>query len=115
MSHLLVNAIKMKQVLVLFCSLWILALAKPQGSPDQSATILKYDNENIGVDGYKFDFETSNGISRNEEGTLKNGGSENEAIEVHGSYTYTDPKTNQKITVTFVADENGYKPQTSIA
>lgn len=89
------------------------SLARPQ-SPDAAATILKYDNENIGVDGYNFAFDTSNGISRQEDGKLQNAGSENEAIAVQGSYSYTDVN-GKKITVNFVADENGYRPQTSIA
>lgn len=90
------------------------ALARPQkGGPDADAVILKYDNDNIGVDGYNFAFETSNGIARQEEGKVANLGSENEAIQVHGSYTYTDV-SGKKITVNFVADENGYRPQTSL-
>lgn len=87
-----------------------MALARPQDS--KTATILKYENENIGVDGYKFAYETSDGISREEEGQLQNAGSENEAIVVRGSYSYKDP-SGKEITVNFVADENGFRPQTS--
>lgn len=88
-----------------------MSLARPQQN-SQDATILRYENENIGVDGYKFAFETSDGIKRDEEGTLQNAGSENEAIAVRGSYSYTDP-SGKVVTVNFVADENGFRPQTS--
>ncbi|KAK9717973.1 hypothetical protein QE152_g23449 [Popillia japonica] len=59
-----------------------ICLAAPQGGGDQAATILRYDNDNIGVEGYKFGFETSNGISHDEEGQLQNAGSENEPQKI---------------------------------
>nr|ABC87268.1 cuticle protein [synthetic construct] len=72
-------------------------------------------NDNIGVDGYKFGFETSNGISHDEEGQLQNAGSENEQMQAHGSFKFTDPASGKTITVTYTADENGYRPSVSIA
>lgn len=55
-----------------------------------------------------FRYETSDGSLREEAAELKNAGSENEALQVHGSYTYvgTDGVTYK---VTYVADENGYR------
>jgi hypothetical protein len=57
-------------------------------------------------------FQTSDGISRNEEGILKNPGTDNEALEVKGSYSYKGPD-GKDITVNFVANENGYQPVVS--
>lgn len=57
-----------------------------------------------------FSFQTSDGIVRNEEGILKNVGTENEALEVKGSYTYKGPD-GKDVTVEFVANENGYQPR----
>lgn len=95
--------------------LFAIALARPQkGGPDADAKILRYDNENIGIDGYNFAFETSNGIAREETAKLNNIGTDNEAIEIHGTYSYTDAN-GKKVTVTFVADENGFRPQTSLS
>lgn len=62
-----------------------------------------------------FSYETSNGISHNEQGTLKNAGSEQEALDVHGEYSYTDEKTGKNVKVTFTADETGYRPHTVIS
>ncbi|KAL7049063.1 hypothetical protein ACKWTF_003578 [Chironomus riparius] len=67
-------------------------------------------NENIGIDGYKFSYETSDGVSRQEEGVLKNAGTEDEAMSVTGSVTWTSPE-GQTFTLTFVADETGYHPE----
>ena len=87
--------------------------AAPQDA--RSATVLRYDNENIGVDGYKYGYETSNGISHDEEGTLQNIGSENESIDVHGSYKYTDEASGKVVTVTYVSGENGFRPKITIS
>lgn len=84
-------------------------LAKPVDD-SANAQILKYENENIGIDGYKFAYETSDGTSHQEEAELKNAGSENEAISVRGSFSWTAPD-GQVYTVTYIADENGFQPQ----
>lgn len=55
-------------------------------------------------------FRTSDGIVRQEQGQLKNAGTENEAIEVRGSFTYKDD-LGAEHTINFLADENGYQPQ----
>lgn len=62
-----------------------------------------------------YSYETSNGISHNQEGQLKNAGSEQEAIDVHGEYSYTDPQTGKNVKVVFTADESGYRPHTVIS
>ncbi|CAH1368729.1 unnamed protein product, partial [Tenebrio molitor] len=94
---------------ILLCALVAASLAAPQQAGE--AKIVRFENENIGVDGYKFSYETSDPISRSEAGELKNAGSEQEAVIVRGEYTYKlpDGKTH---TVTFIADENGYQPHT---
>ncbi|XP_063699345.1 flexible cuticle protein 12-like [Culicoides brevitarsis] len=75
-----------------------------------NAQILKYESDNIGVDGYRFAYETSDGVTRDEEAQLKNVGTENEAISVRGSYSFVAPD-GQTYTVTYVADENGFQPE----
>ncbi|XP_059616146.1 flexible cuticle protein 12-like [Phlebotomus argentipes] len=87
------------------------ALGAPQAVDDsRNAQILRYETDNIGVDGYRYAFETSDGISRQEEAELKNVGTENEAISVRGSYSWVAPD-GQTYTINFVADENGYQPE----
>ncbi|EDW72930.1 uncharacterized protein Dwil_GK17270 [Drosophila willistoni] len=92
----------MKFVIVLV-ALFALASARPD------AEVLK-DVRNVEPESYNYESETSNGISQQESGQLKNVGSEHEAIVVHGSYSWVDEKTGEKFTVTYVADENGFQP-----
>lgn len=94
--------------------------------------VLRYENDNIGVDGYKFAwvdkfetmishndsnllniwnrYEQSDGVSRSEEAVLKNAGTEQEALEVRGVISWTAPD-GEVYTLNFVADENGYHPE----
>lgn len=57
-----------------------------------------------------FSYETSNGISGQESAVLQNAGSENEALAVRGSYSYTGAD-GQQYTVNYVADDNGFQPE----
>ncbi|KAH8303992.1 hypothetical protein KR018_000228 [Drosophila ironensis] len=76
----------------------------------QHATILRYENDNIGVDGYNFGYETSDGVSRQEQAELKNAGTDQEALSVRGSYSWVAPD-GQTYTLHYIADENGFQPQ----
>lgn len=55
-------------------------------------------------------FETSDGISRQEEGHLIDQGTDNEGISVRGSYSYIGDD-NKIYTVNYIADRNGFQPQ----
>lgn len=86
-------------------------LATVSAAPaDSEVLILRNDNANIGVDGYKFGYETSDGVRRDEEGVIKNPGTDAEALSVHGTISWIAPD-GETYTITFVADENGYQPE----
>ena len=53
-----------------------------------------------------FRYETENGIKAQEQGELKDAGSDNEKLSVTGSYSYTDPD-GRLISVQYIADEYG--------
>ncbi|KAF5297781.1 hypothetical protein FQA39_LY11930 [Lamprigera yunnana] len=80
----------------------------PYDSP--TATILRHENNNIGIGNYEFAYvsryQTSDGTSREEKAELKTIGS-NKAVVVQGSYSYVGTD-GQTYTVNYVADENGY-------
>ncbi|XP_050315080.1 flexible cuticle protein 12-like [Anthonomus grandis grandis] len=99
----------MKVVIALF-ALVAVAVAAPQNPADVNAQVLRNELDNIGVDKFSYGYETSNGISAQEQGQLVNPGSENEAIAVRGSFQYTGPD-GQQYSVQYVADENGFQPQ----
>lgn len=58
---------------------------------------------------YAFDFETSNGIKREEVGYLKNP----EEQVMQGQYSYIDPD-GKVVEVSFISDSNGFRPQGSV-
>ncbi|XP_055373343.1 flexible cuticle protein 12-like [Condylostylus longicornis] len=98
----------MKFVIV-FAALFAVAVAVPIDD-SRNAQILRYDNNNIGVDGYNFAFETSDGTSRQEQAELRNIGTEQEAIAVRGSYSWV-ADDGQTYTLNYIADENGFQPE----
>lgn len=57
---------------------------------------------------FHFSYETSNGIRADEQGYLKNPGTNAEAQVMQGSYSYTGPD-GILYTITYIADENGKK------
>ncbi|XP_037044863.1 endocuticle structural protein SgAbd-6-like [Bradysia coprophila] len=94
---------------IVFVAIVAAALAAPVDD-SKDAVILKYENDNIGVDGYKFAYETSDGVSRSEEAELKNPGTEQEALSVRGTITWIAADGVQ-YTLNYIADENGFQPQ----
>ena len=58
---------------------------------------------------YKWSYESGNGIKADEEGSLANAGSENEAIQAKGAYSYKD-NDGKEISLTYVANEEGFQP-----
>ncbi|XP_059216450.1 larval cuticle protein 65Ab1-like [Stomoxys calcitrans] len=91
--------------LIVFAALFAVALAAPR--PD--AEILKSDSD-VGPENYNFAYATSDGVEHQSSGVLNNVGSDHESLAVKGSYSWTDEKTGEKFTVTYVADENGFQP-----
>lgn len=86
------------------------ALALPR--PQEDVVITKETpSDNIGLGGYNYGYELSNGQYHGESAQLTNAGTENEALAVRGSYGWVDPVTNQRFDITYVADENGFHPQ----
>ncbi|KAJ8732070.1 hypothetical protein PYW08_014800 [Mythimna loreyi] len=73
--------------------------------------IIKQQQE-VNFDGsYQYSYETGNGIAAQEQGYLKNAGQKDlEAQVAQGSFTYTSPE-GIPISLTYVADENGFQPQ----
>ncbi|KAG8333434.1 hypothetical protein J6590_000582 [Homalodisca vitripennis] len=73
--------------------------------------IIRFDKEQS-IDGsYRASYETGNNIVAEETGFLKNVGvKDQEALVQHGSYSYTSPD-GTVITVTYTADEGGFRAE----
>lgn len=92
-------------------ALCLVAAASAQLRGQDVVIIKETPSDNIGVGGYSFGYDLSDGQSRQETAELKNAGSENAFIVMRGSYSYIDPVTGQLYTVNYVADENGFRAE----
>lgn len=81
--------------------------APPQSSQD--AQVVRFDSD-VQPEGYKFVVETSDGKLHQEEGQLKDVGTDHEAMVVRGTFSYVGDD-GQTYTVNYVADENGFQPE----
>ncbi|XP_055707881.1 endocuticle structural glycoprotein SgAbd-2-like [Phlebotomus papatasi] len=79
-------------------------------SRDANAVILKHIYEPNPDGSYVYSYETSNGIRADQQGYLKNPGTQIEAQVMQGSYSYTGPD-GVVYTVKYIADENGFRAE----
>ncbi|KAL4706508.1 hypothetical protein ACJJTC_015706 [Scirpophaga incertulas] len=93
----------------LFVVLTIVAVACAAPQNPQDVEILRYDINNGGLDAYNFAWELSDGTRHEEQGQLKNQGTENEGLSVQGEYMWIGPD-GVKYLVKYIADENGFQP-----
>ncbi|KAG6447917.1 larval cuticle protein LCP-22 [Manduca sexta] len=78
---------------------------------DRNANILRYDND-VGPDGsYSYAYDTSNGISAQEQGVPRDFGGNPplRPVVAQGSFAYTSPE-GVPIAISYIADENGFQP-----
>ncbi|XP_075160658.1 larval cuticle protein 65Ag1-like [Haematobia irritans] len=94
---------------IVFAAFFAVALAAPATQDYANAEVLRLESD-VRPEGYNFALETSDGKTHQEEGSLKNVGSEDEAIVVRGSYSFI-ADDGQTYTVNYVADENGFQPE----
>ncbi|XP_053974735.1 flexible cuticle protein 12-like [Hylaeus anthracinus] len=100
------------KLIVAFAFVVAVAYAAPQGlHQDEVVLVKETPSDNVGLGGYNYGYELSNGQSHQETADVINAGTENEALAVRGSFTWVDPLTNVRYTVNYVADENGFHPQ----
>ncbi|XP_014483155.1 PREDICTED: flexible cuticle protein 12-like, partial [Dinoponera quadriceps] len=97
--------------IIALCALVAVSLATPVYDDSQTVVVKETPLDNIGIDGYQFGYELSNGESRQESAQVANLGTDHESIAVQGSFSYVDPATNVRYTVNYIADENGFQPQ----
>lgn len=70
---------------------------------EATAEVLRLESD-VHPEGYHFNYETSNGVVHEEQGTLQG-----EAISAQGSFQYVSPE-GTPVQVHYTADENGFQP-----
>ncbi|GBP16668.1 Larval cuticle protein 65Ag2 [Eumeta japonica] len=106
--HYYVSTFYLLHVLLVALAIVAAAAAAPQHAEQHPVVILRQES-NVGVDGYHYYVETSDGTARQEQGTLKQISEDAKALEVTGSYRYIAPD-GLVYTVTYTADEHGFQP-----
>ncbi|XP_046965970.1 larval cuticle protein LCP-17-like [Vanessa cardui] len=101
----------MKSFVAILALVAVVAADVSHLSREAAAEIIQQDAD-VFPDQYKYQFQTSNGISAQESGVIKNPGREDEALEVQGSNSYTGDD-GQVYSLKYVANENGYQPEGS--
>ncbi|XP_068631287.1 flexible cuticle protein 12-like [Battus philenor] len=97
----------MKSVFV-FALFVAAAVALPVNPKEAVVVVNEFDN--IGVDGFAYKSETSDGKFAAAEGHLKSLGPDGDALEVTGEYSYVgDDGITYRIT--YVANEKGFQPE----
>ncbi|KAJ8687481.1 hypothetical protein QAD02_023275 [Eretmocerus hayati] len=86
-----------------------------QGIPDARGVFVTREepSDNIGLDGYRFSYELSDGQTREETAQVERRSPvlEDAVLRVRGSYSWVDPVSGQQFSVSYIADENGFQPQ----
>lgn len=93
-----------------FIVLAVLVAACLAAPVDDSQTVILKSESDVRPDGFEFEYKTSDGVSRQEQGQLKDIGGENPALQVQGSVTWT-AADGLEYTLNYVANENGYQPE----
>lgn len=90
-----------------------MAAAAPQNK-DQDVQILKFEN-NIEGDNYNFEYEQSDKQTRQESGNFEAGAEPDTGLlKVVGQYSFQLPD-GKTVTVTYTADDKGFRPKVSIS
>jgi len=90
-----------------------IAAAAPQGNPEE-VQLLKFEN-NVEGENYNFAYEQSDQQKRAESGTFEAGAEPDQGLmTVVGDYSYQLPD-GRTVTVTYTADDKGFRPKVSIS
>ncbi|XP_026734679.1 larval cuticle protein LCP-14-like [Trichoplusia ni] len=90
----------------------LLFVACASAAEDKAASIVSFVNQQNPEGNYEYAFQTDNGISGNAQGQLKTINKDESAVVVSGGNSYISPE-GESISLTYIADENGYQPQGS--
>ncbi|CAG9858871.1 unnamed protein product [Phyllotreta striolata] len=105
-SRCLVECNIMMKTIVVFSAFVAVTIAAVL--PEKNIPIISQESE-VGIDGnYRSSYETGNGIKAQEQGSLKNPGTKDEAEEVVGRVQYQSPE-GINILLEYIANEFGFQ------
>ncbi|XP_016991854.1 endocuticle structural glycoprotein ABD-5-like [Drosophila rhopaloa] len=87
--------------------------ALPVEPERETVAILKSEITKKNNGGYESEYEAADGTKRFEQADVVNEGTDEEALEVKGSYKYTDDQ-GQEVEVFYTAGKNGFVPYGTI-
>ncbi|KAK1116470.1 hypothetical protein K0M31_019002 [Melipona bicolor] len=99
------------EIIVLAALVAVAVAAPPAVVPQQVVLVKETPSDNVGLGGYNYGFQLSDGQAREETAELVGGGTDGQFLRVRGSFSFVDPHTNVAYTVNYVADENGFHPE----
>lgn len=79
-------------------------------TPTSTTPLRQYPNIQPSKPLYNYTYNGDTGIQAQESGHLNNVGTNQEALEARGSYSYTD-KDGNTFQVSYIANENGFQPK----
>ncbi|CAH2105196.1 unnamed protein product [Euphydryas editha] len=109
-SQIKMIRLAIRNLLFIAFALLVAAAAAIPVDSSKDAKIENYEFENIGVGPYDFGYKTSDGKEFFEHAIFKNVGTDNQALEVTGRYSFLG-SDGVFYEVTYTADENGFHPQ----
>ncbi|XP_026328835.1 larval cuticle protein LCP-17-like isoform X2 [Hyposmocoma kahamanoa] len=86
-------------------------VARTATGNDYEAPILRSESD-VNAEGFNYIYETGNGISAQAHGALKKVDNQ-DVISIQGEYQYQAPD-GTNVRFSYVADENGYQPQSDL-
>ncbi|KAH8316533.1 hypothetical protein KR067_009803 [Drosophila pandora] len=99
--------------LFVLAALATVAIAFPEKPEQEIIPVLRSEINKRPDGSYDSAYETANGIVHNEEATIQDKGTDEEALEVKGSYKYIND-LGQEVEVFYTAGKNGFVPYGSI-
>ncbi|CAG9560422.1 unnamed protein product [Danaus chrysippus] len=96
------------KLIVLVCLVAAVAAAPPArvNYDNNNVQILSYENDNIGLNRYKYGFSQSDGTKQEQQGEFRSDG----VYVVKGFYSWVGPN-GYLYTVRYISDDNGYQPE----
>ncbi|XP_060831771.1 flexible cuticle protein 12-like [Bombus pascuorum] len=99
------------KTIIAFAAFVAIAVAVPLSKYQEAVVVKETPSDNIGLGGYNYGYQLSDGQAKQESAESVVGGSDGQFLRAQGSFSFVDPKTNVAYTVNYVADENGFHPQ----